>query len=743
MKDPIINHINNNREEFDQNLPDGLVWENVNKALHPEEKNRKWLWYKIAAVFVVLLGFGYLLTKEDIQVDPSNEIAARALASDTVRNVIRGGSWKDVGWYMQTAPGGFQYQDNAKSYIGYRNVTTYLGRGDVSYGLGVEGDFKWTGGTLDANELAGGTYTVTVMDVNGCVATEDVDASSYVYSWNVGNANTGTLENQGEPTTGEFITYNEWGNVEKEGEFKNGKLYNGSLHIYDDNGALLKTEEYKSGVFDSYSYLSPYENPGYYYEQYDQFDENEFISPLSEPLSTFGIDVDGAGYSNMRRYVTDGYLPPKDAIKLEEMINYFNYDLPEPSGDHPFSITTEVGNCPWNKRNKLVQICIKGKTVPKEDLPPSNLVFLLDVSGSMEDANKLPLLKQGFEMLVKELRPEDHVSIVTYAGSAGVVLPPTAGNKTEEILQALNNLSAGGSTAGGEGIQLAYKLADEYFDKDGNNRIILATDGDFNVGMSDDDALVELIEEKRDGGVFLSVLGFGEGNLQSSKMEKIADNGNGNYSYIDNILEAKKVLVSEFGGTLYTIAKDVKLQLEFNPKEVGSYRLLGYENRLLAPEDFEDDAKDAGDLGSGHTVVAFYELTPASKNAGKGEDLKYQQVTLTDDHRVEEELMTINFRYKEPTGTKSKLITRVVGGKVTEHPSQNFQFASAVAEFGLLIRESDYRGTANFEDLIDRAKYNKGVDLNGYRSEFVKLAEMAELLWEDYEDYQEELSKLK
>lgn len=764
MKDPIINYIDDNREAFDGDLPDAKTWEGVHKELHPEDKKRTWLWYKIAAVFVVVLGFGYLLTNGKFE--ETEEVAEVSNENvDSTRAVIRGGSWKDISYYLSSGNRSYEYQDNAESYVGYRSVMTYLGRGDsYSFGHDLDPNYGYYGfagvdqelqkleaesefyfnkidPNFNAGSVAPGTYSVTVTDANGCESVDNVN-SAYTYMWSFGDSEQ-TIEATEKPTNGEFITYNDFGYVEMEGEFKNGGLHNGSHHVYDANGNLMKTELYKNGVFDGYSYLSPYENPGYYYEQYDQFEENAFVTPMDEPLSTFGIDVDAAGYSNMRRYINDGYLPPKDAIKLEEMVNYFEYDLPEPNGDHPFSITTEVGHCPWNKRNKLVQICIKGKTIPMEELPPSNLVFLLDVSGSMEDANKLPLLKQGFEMLVKELRPEDRVSIVTYAGAAGVVLEPTSGKEKEKILMALNNLSAGGSTAGGEGILMAYKLAEENLMKDGNSRIILATDGDFNVGVSDDQALVELIEEKRKSGVFLSVLGFGEGNLQSSKMEKLADNGNGNYSYIDNILEAKKVLVSEFGGTLYTIAKDVKLQLEFNPQEVGSYRLLGYENRLLAPEDFEDDTKDAGDLGSGHTIVAFYEITPKGKASDKMSDLKYQEIIFTGDHRTEDELMTINFRYKEPTGKKSKLITKVVGGDIAKKPSENFQFASAVAEFGLLIRESDFKGAADFEDLITRAKYNKGHDFNGYRSEFVKLAEMGQLLWQEYDEFQDELSKLK
>ncbi len=749
MKDPIINHINENREAFDGDLPDNMLWDNIHKELHPREQTRKWFLLKIAAVFVAMLGFGYILTNNKGMVETNETAEAYNTSEDTMkRGVIRGGVWKDIGYYLDNGTRTYDFHEHVKSYVGYRSVMSYLGRGETPPNLNVgyinsNGQNNAIRGYDGSLAFRGNEFkTIVLADANGSTANLNVNGSNQTYTWSFGEENN-EYEVTDNPTTGKFSTYTIQGYLERQGEFKKGKLYNGSHHVYDESGNLLKTEVYVNGVFDSYSYLSPYDNPGYYYEQYEEFEENAFVSPFDEPLSTFGIDVDAAGYSNIRRYINDGYLPPKDAVKLEEMVNYFEYDLPEPPDEHPFSITTEVGACPWNLRNKLVQVCIKGKTVPKEDLPPSNLVFLLDVSGSMEDANKLPLLKQGFELLVEELRPEDKVSIVVYAGAAGEVLSPTSGTDKKEILAAMNSLSAGGSTAGGEGILLAYELAEKNFIKGGNNRIILATDGDFNVGVSNDDALVELIEEKRKSGVFLSVLGFGEGNLQSSKMEKLADNGNGNYAYIDNILEAKKVLVTEFGGTLFTIAKDVKLQLEFNPNEVGSYRLLGYENRLLAPEDFADDTKDAGELGSGHTVVAFYEVTPRGANKTETADLKYQQLMLSDDQRAEKELLTIKFRYKEPDGEKSKLITKTVANKVNKKPSTNFQFASAVAEFGLLIRMSEHRGNADFEKLIARAKHNKGLDLNGYRSEFVKLAELGQFLWEDYQHYQEELTKLK
>jgi Ca-activated chloride channel family protein len=341
-------------------------------------------------------------------------------------------------------------------------------------------------------------------------------------------------------------------------------------------------------------------------EGYASVNENGFRNVLNNPLSTFSIDVDNASYSNIRRFINMGKLPPADAVRIEEMINYFKYDYPEPEGVHPFSVYTELAVCPWNKNHQLLQVGLRGKSIDKSDLPPSNIVFLIDVSGSMNDYNKQPLLKSSFGLLVNELRPVDRVAIVVYAGAAGLVLESTPGNRKEIIMAAIDNLEAGGSTAGGAGLRLAYKEAEKNFIKGGNNRIILATDGDFNVGESWNGAMERLVEEKRNLGVFITVLGFGMGNYKDDKMELIADKGNGNYSYIDNLQEARKVLVREFGGTLFTIAKDVKFQIEFNPSKVKSYRLIGYENRLLNEEDFNDDTKDAGEMGSGHNVTALY-----------------------------------------------------------------------------------------------------------------------------------------
>ena len=441
----------------------------------------------------------------------------------------------------------------------------------------------------------------------------------------------------------------------------------------------------------------------------------------ASPLSTFSIDVDKASYSNVRRMINNGQEVPKDAIKIEEFINYFDYDYPQPNGVDPFSINTEVAQSPWNKDTKLVKIGLQGKEVPLDDIPPSNLVFLIDVSGSMNSTNKLPLLKSAFKLMVNQLRNEDKISIVTYAGAAGLALEPTSDKN--KILEALNNLNAGGSTAGGQGIKLAYKIAEENFIKKGNNRVILATDGDFNVGASSDQAMEDLIVEKRESGVFLTCLGFGTGNYQDSKMETLADKGNGNHAYIDTMQEAQRVLGTEFGGTLYTIAKDVKIQVEFNPAKVQAYRLIGYENRLLNAEDFNDDKKDAGELGSGHTVTALYEIIPVgvkSEWLKDIDDLKYS------DKKVKgnaEDLLTVKFRYKKPDGDKSKLITKVVKDEDIQlkNASTDLKFSAALAMFGMQLRESEYAKNISKENIIELAQAGKGKDEQGYRAEFIRL----------------------
>jgi len=466
-------------------------------------------------------------------------------------------------------------------------------------------------------------------------------------------------------------------------------------------------------------------------EQYNKIDDNGFKEVSKDPLSTMSIDVDRASYSNVRRFITKGSMPPADAVRVEEMINYFSYNYPQPKNNVPFSITTEYTECAWNKKHSLIHIGIQGKEMKTENLPANNLVFLIDVSGSMMSADKLPLVKSGLRLLVDQLRTQDKVSLVVYAGAAGLVLAPTPGNEKEKIMDAIDQLEAGGSTAGGQGIELAYKTAKESFMSSGNNRVILATDGDFNVGVSDDGSLVRMIEKKREDGIFLTVLGFGTGNYKDSKMEQLADKGNGNYAYIDDILEAKKVLVKEMGGTLLTIAKDVKIQIEFNPSKVKAYRLVGYENRLLNKEDFNDDKKDAGELGAGHTVTAIYEIIPAGSDEAVAsvDPLKYQETKVVAKSSTNE-IMTIKFRYKEPKETTSKLITEVVNDdkKTFSKTSENCKFASAVAQFGMLLRDSKYKADADYKSVIALAKDSKGTDDEGYRAEFIRLVEMAQLL---------------
>ncbi len=482
-------------------------------------------------------------------------------------------------------------------------------------------------------------------------------------------------------------------------------------------------------VSNSPQYDRAYQN-NYNTEDYDNITENGFKKVTDNPLSTFSIDVDAASYSNVRRFLNNNQLPPAGAVRTEEMINYFKYQYPQPTGNDPFSINTELSDCPWNPQNKLLLIGLQGKKIPTYKLPPSNLVFLIDVSGSMMDENKLPLVKASMKMLTDQLRENDRISIVVYAGRAGVALPATDGSDKIKIKTAIDALEAGGSTAGGEGIQMAYKIAQQNFMKDGNNRIILCTDGDFNVGVSSDDGLVRLIEEERNKGIYLTVLGYGMGNYKDNKMQQLADKGNGNHAYIDGLSEAKKVLVNEFGGTLFTIAKDVKLQLEFNPALVAGYRLIGYENRMLNKEDFNDDKKDAGELGSGHTVTALYEIIPAGVKSPFLKDvdpLKYQHEKKKKSSSFSNEIVTIKFRYKAPGGNESKLIVHPVNNVSlpSANVSDNFRFAASVAGFAMLLRNSEYKENAKYSMVLQMADASLGKDDEGYRKEFVSLVKKA------------------
>ncbi len=499
------------------------------------------------------------------------------------------------------------------------------------------------------------------------------------------------------------------------------------------NEAPAKMSAPTSTISDGRSMNLPadFEEDDFNTEAYNYLQENDFTNVTESPLSTFSIDVDRASYSNVRRFINSGQLPPADAVRIEELVNYFTYDYPQPNGSEPFSINIEIGECPWNSGNYLALVGLQGKKIEMANLPPNRLTFLVDVSGSMNYGNKLPLLKQAFSLLVEQLRPQDQVAIVVYAGAAGVVLEPTPGNQKEQILAALDKLSAGGSTAGGEGILLAYKIAQQQYKADANNRVILASDGDFNVGVSSDGELTRIIEEKRKLGVYLTVLGFGMGNYKDSKMEILADKGNGNYAYIDDIAEARKVLVTELGATLLTIAKDVKIQVEFNPARIAKYRLIGYENRMLQARDFNDDTKDAGELGAGHSVTALYELTPTNSNApvsAEVDPLKYQHAEIKPSALNSNELMTVKFRYKPPQQDNSLLIEKPVTTSGVGQYSNNFTFAASVASFGMLLRQSKFAGTTSIEAVLEMAKQGQGKDPEGYRKDFIELVTKAKAI---------------
>jgi Ca-activated chloride channel family protein len=467
-------------------------------------------------------------------------------------------------------------------------------------------------------------------------------------------------------------------------------------------------------------------------ESYASIDENKFRRPVDQPLSTFSIDVDSASYANVRRFLNEGRLPPEDAVRVEELINYFHFDYADATQGAPFGVTTEIVPCPWSSGHRLALVGLQAKRLPEGKTPPRNLVFLLDVSGSMASNDKLPLVKTAMKMLAETLTEQDRVAIVTYAGSTGVALPATRGDRTSVIQEAISALNSAGSTNGGAGIQLAYDLAAANFVKGGINRVILATDGDFNVGVTSIDALTQMIEAKRQTGVFLSVLGVGTGNLKDATMEKLADRGNGNYSYLDSLHEARRVLIAEAGSTLVTVAKDVKIQVEFNPETVGAYRLIGYENRRLRSRDFNDDTKDAGEMGAGHSVTALYEIVPPGEDVGApGVDpLKYQRPAGEPPARVttgSNELMTVKVRYKQPSGDRSSLVTVPVLARNTASP-KHVGFAAAVAEFGMLLRNSPFKADATWADAARLASTHRGDDRDGYRAEFVRLVELAAAL---------------
>ncbi len=507
---------------------------------------------------------------------------------------------------------------------------------------------------------------------------------------------------------------------------------------YDTVGKPTKSSPNKtkksSGYFDMDGLGYRNQSQDFNTESYDRIEDNIFLGAKTNPLSTFSIDVDTASYSNMRRFINQNQLPPKDAVRIEELVNYFNYNYSPPMDDKPFAVHTEIASAPWAPEHRLMKIGIKGREIPEENRKSANLVFLLDVSGSMNSPNKLPLVKNSLKLLVNNLKSKDRIAIVVYAGSSGLVLPSTSASQKEKILEALDNLQAGGSTNGGEGIELAYKTAQANFIRNGINRVVLATDGDFNVGTTNQGDLTRLIEEKAKSGVFLSVLGFGIGNTKDSTMEKLADKGNGNYAYIDNLSEARKVLVEQMGGTLVTLAKDVKIQVEFNPALVSAYRLVGYENRMLKAEDFNNDKVDAGEIGAGHTVTALYEIVPVGVKIDlpKVDSLKYQKVQEDDmpSHTMNHELLTVKLRYKEPTKDVSQLIEFPVvdAGEKVETASADFKFASAVAGFGMILRDSAYKGNATFDSVLKLAQEGVANDPSGIRYEFVSLITKAKSL---------------
>lgn len=488
-------------------------------------------------------------------------------------------------------------------------------------------------------------------------------------------------------------------------------------------------------IAESHGYVDHRRREQWNTEEYAHIKENRWLGVANNPLSTFSIDVDRASYANVRRFLMNGQRPPVDAVRIEELVNYFDYDYAEPTGRHPFSVTTDIAPAPWRPEHRLVRIGLQGRRGDRRQMPPSNLVFLIDVSGSMHSPDKLPLVQQSLGVLVDKLRPEDRVAIVVYAGSAGLVLPSTSGAHRERIRHAIDGLRAGGSTAGGAGIKLAYRVAREQFLPEGNNRVILATDGDFNVGMSSESELVRLVEAEGKNGIHLTVLGFGTGNYKDSRMESLADKGDGNFSYVDNILEAQKVFGSELTGTLFTIAKDVKIQVEFNPALVRAYRLIGYENRMLATEDFDDDTKDAGELGAGHRVTALYEVVPVGIDTDldlpEATPLKYQQPGAA---RIgpADEWLTVKLRYQPAEGGRSTLLSQTLRARDEVGEMRgDFAFAAAVAEYGMLLRESEHRGGSSWEEVLRLASLGRGEDTYGIRGEFVRLVHAAQGMVEE------------
>ncbi len=680
-------------------------WDRIEDLLGQEPKKRRvaWIWVSAAATVALLMVLGWGLTSNgDGKLPEGNEITMAI--TDSMQVAMLENINTPPPPPTEELPS--EYRDQSKSEVGFRSVVTELDREALRGGNYKNvSDFKnkSSGESLQQGDLvAGSTITLNSTVTNGSLSV----TNGATYTWDFENGMP-----QGQSGTHTVTVMDAYGSIGG----KKGKLKAKEQPML---GFFISGNDEQGGYLDE----DPQGSEGY-----AETVENAYFNSSMEPLSTFSIDVDRASYTNHRRFIDGNSLPPKYSVRVEEFINYFPYEYQPPRNDTPFSILPEVTTCPWNPRHKLVRIALKGREVSMDKVPASNIVFLLDVSGSMSDPDKLPLLKQALTMLTEKLREQDKVSIVVYAGAAGLVLPATSGNNKERITAALDRLEAGGSTAGGEGIELAYATARRNFIEGGNNRVILATDGDFNVGVSDDSGLEKLIVKKREEGVFLSVLGFGEGNLQDAKMELLADKGNGNYNYIDGEGEAKKVLVSEFGGTLYTIAKDVKIQVEFNPAQVESYRLVGYENRTLKNEDFANDKIDAGELGAGHTVTALYEVVPTGLAGGTGtESLKYQQRILANPSFTNE-ILTVKLRYKEPQGTVSKLLEKTLldDGRNIAETSIDFRWAVAVAEYAMILRESEYKGFASYDQVLALARSAVGSDKEGYRRAFIELVTKA------------------
>ncbi len=694
-------NINKGLEHLPQTTPPDMVWENIERKLDENKPRRATFWLKFTAgatAAMVVFAFSFFLFS-NIDDENSAKTAQQnsnqhppAFSHSTPPTLTKEDSIK---YTAQLQPLVDTTMQNLTD-----SIRTYM--------------------VFDATNM----QTLTTTSTAGYATSQPTLKGALSYNWTFGDANTlntyrsNTNHMYTTPGTYTITTIN--GNSTK---FVGGKYFDNS-----GTGEVLgrkKVQWYADTIYDSYETPSA--------ESYAPLIENEYQNPLKDPLSTFSIDVDNASYSNSRRMINGGYMPPKDAVRIEEFVNYFQYNYAPPKSDDPFEIYLETATCPWNKETKVVSIGIQGKKLLQNKQPASNLVFLIDVSGSMSAENKLPLVKQSLKLLAGQLNENDHISIVTYAGSAGLALPPTPANKLFDIKAAIDNLESGGSTAGGQGIELAYKVAKQNLKPNGNNRIILVTDGDFNVGLQSDSEMEKLIEGKRKEGIFLTVCGFGMDNYKDSKMEILADKGNGNYYYIDTYNEGKKVFVTDLQGTLYTIAKDVKIQVEFNPKFVKAYRLIGYENRLMPAQDFEDDTKDAGELGAGHTVTALYEIIPAGSTANVAgfTELKYQPTpTPPTTNAFTNELLTVKLRYKQPKGETSKLIQKILNnnGQSYNNASDNLRYACGVATFAMLLRDSKFKGDATYtlaKQLLQSTQLNVE---NGYRAELIELITKTEKL---------------